>query len=108
VIQPVQIQWTCPFDHHLVSKLSWEAYRNRLSINSGHVGRPPPGTDCNHHLTPDELKDDTIYVPYFREHLPDLLNAGFVCGQLDTAVVCVSPRRQTPLLLELQRRAAAR
>lgn len=108
VIQPVQIQWTCPFNHDLVSKLSWEATKQKLSINSGHVGRAPPGTDCQRHLTPAELKDDTVYLPYFQEFLPDFLNAGYACGAVEGFVVCVDPRRETALSQELQRRRGPR
>jgi hypothetical protein len=108
VIHPVQIQWTCPFNHELVAKLSWEAVKQRLSINSGHVGRAPPGTDCNRHLAPGELREDTVYLPYFEQFLPDFTTAGFVCGPVEGTVVCVSPRRQTALSQELLRRAAAR
>jgi hypothetical protein len=107
-IHPVQIQWTCPFNHQLVAKLSWEAYRQKLSINSGHVGRPPPGTDCNRHLLPSELDEQTVYLPYFQPFLPDLVDAGFVCGPVEGYAVCVSPNRPTPLLSELQRRKPAR
>lgn len=108
VMQPVQIQWACPFDHHVVAKLSWEAVLQGLTINSGHVGRTPPGIDCNRHLPPEELKDDTVYVPYFQQFLPDFTNAGFVCGQLDGTVACVSPTKPTPLRDELLRRASTR
>lgn len=108
VIHPVQIQWTCPFNHELVAKLSWEAYRQGLSINSGHVGRAPPGTDCQRHLAPAELKDDTVYLPYFQQYLGDFLSAGFVCGPVEGFVLCVSPARPTPLLQALLQRAPAR
>lgn len=108
VIHPVQIQWTCPFNHELVAKLSWEAVVQRLTINSGHVGRAPPGTDCNRHFTPAELRDDTLYLPYFAPFLPDFQTAGFVCGPIEGSTVCVSPRRETPLLRELLRRVEPR
>jgi hypothetical protein len=108
VIHPVQIQWTCPFNHELVAKLSWEAARQHLSINSGHVGRAPPGTDCDRHLAPGELSDDTVYLAYFPQYLPDFTSAGFVCGAVEGSVLCVSPRRDTSLSQELLRRAGAR
>lgn len=108
IMHPVQIQWACPFDHRLVAKLSWEAVLQGLTINSGHVGRTPPGIDCNRHLTPDELREDSVYVPYFAQFVPDFTNAGFVCAPLDGTTVCVSPRQQTPFLQELLRRTGAR
>lgn len=108
VIHPVQIQWTCPFNHELVARLSWEAARQHLSINSGHVGRAPAGTDCTRHLGPGELRDDTVYLPYFPQYLPDFTSAGFVCGEVEGWVLCVSPRRETALSQELLRRSRAR
>lgn len=107
-IHPIQIQWTCAFDHVLVAHLSWEAATRRMSINSGHVGRAPPGTDCNRHLSPAELRDDTVYVPYFKPFLPDFTNAGFVCGPIEGVVLCVSPHRPTALAAELLRRSGAK
>lgn len=104
VIQPIQLQWICPFDGPLVAKLSWEAYRQHLTINSAHVPRPPPGYSCTRHLTRDELRDDTVYVPYFKEHLGDFVSAGFVCAAVEQYMVCVSPARETRLLGELRRR----
>lgn len=108
VIHPVQIQWTCPFDHDLVAKLSWEAVRQHLSINSGHVGRAPEGTDCNRHLPPGELREDTVYVPYFEPFVADFTSAGFLCGPLEGRLVCVARTRETALSRELLRRAGAR
>lgn len=107
-IHPVQVQWACPFNHELVAKLSWEAYRQRLSINSGHVGRTPPGIDCTSHMAPEKLRDDTIYVPYFPQYVADFTSAGFVCGLIEEWTVCVSGAKQTPLLQELHRRADSR
>lgn len=104
VIQPIQLQWLCPFDGPFVAKLSWEAYLQHLSINSGHVGRPPANYSCTRHLTREEMKSDTVYVPYFVEHLPDFVNAGFVCAPIEGRNVCVSPDNDTALLRELQSR----
>ncbi len=95
LVHPVQIQWTCPFDEKLVAGLSWEAYTQGLTINSGHVGRAPPGTDCHRHLREDELNDDTVYVPYFPQYFADLPAERFICGRLDGRRVCVSRARDT-------------
>lgn len=108
VVHPVQIQWTCPFDGKLIAALSWEAYRQRLSINSGHVGRPPPGTNCTAHLPATSLDRDTIYIPYFKEYYPDFLLPQLACAPMDGRLVCVSRDHDTPLLRELVRRAGAR
>ncbi|MEW6434434.1 MAG: DUF6311 domain-containing protein [Myxococcota bacterium] len=107
-IQPVQIQWICPFNPVLVAKLSWEAYRQHLSINSGHVGRAPPGTDCRRHLPPGELDPQTVYIPYFPEYFADFLAPGWVCGVLEGVPLCVSPDRDTALKQLLQQRPLTR
>lgn len=103
-IHPIQIQWTCGFDGPLVARLSWEAYRQGLSINSGHVGRAPLGTDCKRHLTPEEMEPTTVYVPYFQEYFGDFERADMACARLDGQRVCVSKKNDTPLLQELVRR----
>lgn len=105
VVSPIQLQWICPFDPPFMARLSWEAARQHLSINSGHVGRAPPGTDCRRHLRAEELDDRTVYIPYFPEYVPELKAAGFVCATVEGLVLCVSPSRETPLLAELLRRS---
>jgi Family of unknown function (DUF6311) len=104
IMHPIQIQWTCGFDGPLVAKLSWEAYLHNLTINSGHVGRPPPGTDCNRHLAPSELKSDAVYIAYFPQWHSDFLNAGFICAPLEGTTVCVDSKNETPLKRLLQSR----
>lgn len=107
VVQPLQLQWVCPFDGPFIAKLSWEAYRQRLSINSGHVGRPPPGVDCQAHFDPARLSRDTIYIPYFPEHFRDFERPELVCAPLEGRRVCVFRDHDTPLLRELLRRATS-
>jgi hypothetical protein len=104
---PVQISWYSPFDQDWVAKLSWEAYSQHLSINSGYIGRAPKGLVWDKHLEPGELDSQTVYVVYFREYLPDFQAQGWACGPLERMVVCVDPSRRTPLLeaLEANRRA---
>lgn len=104
---PVQISWYSPFDQEWVAKLSWEAYSQHLTINSGYIGRAPAGLVWDKHLGPGELDPQTVYVVYFREYLPDFQNAGWACGPLEGMVVCVDPSRRTPMLdtLEANRRA---
>jgi len=108
VVAPVQVQWLCPYNPELIPRLSWEAWRYHLSINSGHVGRPPTSIDCRRHVSPAELDDQTVYVAYFPEYLADFTTQGFVCAPLEGTTVCVSPRRPTSFLAELQRRSGAR
>jgi hypothetical protein len=107
VVNPVQLQWICPFDGPYIARLSWEAYRQHLSINSGHVGRPPPGVDCRHQLTPAELDRETIYVPYSPE-LAQAVASSLVCAQVDGRPLCVVNDYDTPLLRALLARAAPR
>jgi len=107
VVHPIQIQWKCPFDPTLMAKLTWEAYRQHLSINSGHVGRTPPGIDCTRHVRPDEINTDTVYLPYFREYWPDFQLPNVACAVVEGYVVCVSKDKDTPLLRELIRRSQA-
>jgi len=104
----VQIQWTCPFDGKFIAALSWEAYRQRLSINSGHVGRAPPGTDWHRPLPPAVLDQETVYIPYHREYFADFQLPQMACGPVEGRLVCVSKEKATPLLRELLRRAEAR
>lgn len=107
VVNPVQLQWVCPFDGPYIARLSWEAYRQHLSINSGHVGRPPPGTDCRHQLTPAELDRETIYVPYFPE-FAHAVSSSLVCAQVEGRPLCVLKGYDTPLLRALLARAEPR
>lgn len=107
VVNPIQLQWICGFDGKFIAGLSWEAYRHHLSINSGHVGRPPPNFDCRHHLLPTELDRETIYVPYFPELAQDALPM-LTCAQVEGKLLCVMKDYDTPLLRELLARAGSR
>jgi hypothetical protein len=40
---PPQVQWVCPYEPAKVSLLTRVAARERMTINSGHVGRAPRG-----------------------------------------------------------------
>lgn len=98
-IHPIMAQWACPYDEVYVARLSWEAYRHRMSINSGLVGRNPPEVKaaCMKHLSPEQLDHQTIYAVYYREFLTDFPGHGFTCGVLDNMIVCVSLKTETPL-----------
>lgn len=101
-IIPAQLQWFSPFDGDYVARLSWEAYRQKMTINSGHTGRPPLGFEWDHHFAPSELDAATVYVVYFREWLDDFLRAGWTCGVAEGLVACVDPSRETPLKAALE------
>jgi len=98
-IHPIMAQWTCPYDEVVVGKVSWEAYRHRMSINSGLVGRNPPEVKaaCMKHFTEAQLDSATIYVVYFKEFLRDFVGHGYSCGAIDNLMVCVSTSTDTPL-----------
>jgi hypothetical protein len=105
VVNPIQLQWICPFDPPYMARLSWEAYRQGLSINSGHVGRPPPDTNCRHQLIPSELDRETVYVPYFPEYAQAVLPQ-LACSKFDDGrPVCVLKDYDTPLLREILARS---
>lgn len=108
VVHPIQIQWHCPYDAPFIANLSWEAYRQHLSINSGYVGRPPPGFDCNAHFPASELRDDTVYIPYFAQYFADFQQPQMACGRVEGKLLCVSRAKDTPLLRELLRRSDPR
>ncbi len=93
---PIQISWFSPFDQNWIAKLSWEAYRQKMTINSGYVGRPPVGLTWDQHLTREELDPQTVYVVYFREYVNDFVAAGWSCGPAEGVLVCVDPTRATP------------
>lgn len=99
-IVPPQLQWFSPFDGPLVAQLSWEAYRQKMSMNSGHVGRPPAAFRWDAHLeSPDP---QTVYVVYFREYLQDFTRLGWTCGVSEGLVACVDPSRATTLKAALE------
>lgn len=99
VIHPIMAQWTCPYDEVVVGKVSWEAYRHHMSINSGLVGRNPPEVkaSCMKHLSEAQLDPQSIYVVYFKEFLQDFVGHGYSCGVIDNLVVCVTSSTDTPM-----------
>lgn len=99
---PTQISWYSPFDQEWVAKLSWEAYTQRLTINSGYIGRAPVGLVWDRHFGPGELDPKTIYVVYFREWVPDFQRQGWACGPIEGMVACVDPSRRTRFLEALE------
>lgn len=101
-IIPVQICWISPYDYELIGKLYWEAYSQRMSVNSGCIGRAPVGLAWDKHPGPGDLDPQTVYVVYFREYLPDFEAQGWACGPLDGLIVCVDPSRRTALLEALE------
>lgn len=98
---PVNLLWVCPYDHKLVNRLAYEAYRRRWTFNSGNFGRKPPDPKalCHAPVVPDPA---TIYVTGTKRPPQTLTQAGYVCGRLDGLRVCVTGERATPLLTALR------
>jgi hypothetical protein len=96
---PLQLLWVCKYDHKFVNRLSYEAYRQKLTFNSGNFMRKEPDTKrlCNKGLEPGERIDpDTVYV-VDRKFLNDFTARGAACGVLDGLNVCVSAEKATAL-----------
>jgi hypothetical protein len=106
-LQPLQLLWVCPYDHQLVNRLSYEAYRRKLSFNSGNFMRKEPNLKplCRLRVGREApLDEQTVYV-VDRRHLADFGRAGAVCGRVDGLAVCVDGARDTPLLRLLRQRS---
>ena len=97
---PLNLLWVCRYDHTLVNRLAYEAYRRRWTFNSGNFMRKQAGVKelCDAPITPDP---ETIYVAGPRQRRT-LMQSNFTCGALDGLTVCVSSDRATPLLTALR------
>jgi hypothetical protein len=93
---PLNLLWVCRYDHTLVNRLAYEAYRRRWTFNSGNFMRKQAGVKelCDAPIVPDPA---TIYVVGPRQRRT-LTQSNFTCGPLDGLTVCVSSDRATPLL----------
>jgi hypothetical protein len=97
---PLHLLWVCRYDARLVDRLSYEAYRRKLTINSGNVMRKEPGVKalCERHLRPEQpLDPQTIYVVDER-YLGDFRRADAACGAIDELIACVSTSNPSPML----------
>jgi hypothetical protein len=96
---PLHLLWVCRYDHTLVNRLAYEAYRRRWTFNSGNFMRKQRGVKalCDAPIAPDP---DTIYVVGPRQRRT-LAQSNFTCGPLDDLTVCVASDRPTPLLSAL-------
>ncbi|ADO75521.1 DUF6311 domain-containing protein [Stigmatella aurantiaca] len=101
---PPQIQWLCRYDEHLVNKLSYLAYREGLTFNSGNAARVPPQAveDCRAALPSGGVDAETVYVVN-PEHLTLFLQSGARCGVLEGLPVCVRDSRQDGFATALER-----
>jgi hypothetical protein len=97
---PLHLLWVCRYNHPLVNRLSYEAYRRRWTFNSGNFMRKQADARalCDAPVTPDA---HTIYAVVGTRLLPAFPRSEFVCGRLDGLTVCVSAARLTPLLSAL-------
>ncbi|RKH36736.1 DUF6311 domain-containing protein [Corallococcus sicarius] len=87
---PPHAQWVCRYDEPLVNALAYQAYRLKLTFNSGYASRTPQAleADCHARLPRDGLDAATAYV-VLPEHLRPFLDAGARCGVVEGLPVCV-------------------
>lgn len=90
-IVPVQLQWVCDYDTGIVSMMNRVAAQERMTINSGNVGRAPRGIleRCRAPIT-GPVERDTIYIVGPQHRSDPLLQAAH-CGTFENLWVCVSP-----------------
>ncbi len=91
-IIPIQLQWICEYDPAIVSYLTRIAARERMTINSGYVGRVPHAARaaCGAVFT-GPLEPDTLYV-VSPTHTNDSGLANARCERVDGIVRCSAPR----------------
>ncbi|HYO73824.1 MAG TPA: DUF6311 domain-containing protein [Archangium sp.] len=101
---PPQIQWACRYDEPLVMKLSYLAYREGLTFNSGNAARVPPQAveECRASFPLGGVDADTVYV-VLPEHLLAFLQGGARCGVLEGLPVCIRDSRQDGFANALER-----
>ncbi|RKH54336.1 hypothetical protein D7W81_38365 [Corallococcus aberystwythensis] len=87
---PPHVQWVCRYDEPLVNALAYQAYRMKLTFNSGYASRTPEAltAECHARLPPGGLDASTAYV-VLPEHLRPFLDAGAKCGTVEGLPVCV-------------------
>ncbi|WP_242588895.1 DUF6311 domain-containing protein [Corallococcus macrosporus] len=87
---PPHVQWVCRYDEPLVNALAYQAYRLKLTFNSGYASRTPEAltAECHAPLPPGGLDASTAYV-VLPEHLRPFLDAGARCGAVEGLPVCV-------------------
>jgi hypothetical protein len=92
---PLQLQWECFYSDPFVNALSYLAYRERLTFNSGNFMRKPPGAQalCRHE--PNVLDPRTIYV-VTPDRVAAMRGRGAECGKIEGLDMCVAAGRQTP------------
>jgi Family of unknown function (DUF6311) len=98
---PLQLQWECRYNPALVDALSYEAYRRRLTFNSGNFMRKEPNVRALCGKDPSVLDARTVYVVE-PARVASMRQLGATCGRLDGLYVCVSEARATHLLVALR------
>ena len=103
-MHPLQLLWICRYDFNAMPRFSYEAYRQKLTFNSGHVARAALGIEkeCEQHLGAAPLDSQTVYV-VTPEFLVDFVGRPATCGVLEGYAVCVSNERRTALLDALEK-----
>ncbi|RKG86136.1 hypothetical protein D7W82_17640 [Corallococcus sp. CA049B] len=87
---PPQVQWVCRYDEPLVNALAYQAYRLKLTFNSGYASRTPEAlaAECRAPLPAGGLDASTAYV-VLPPHVQPFLDAGARCGLVEDLPVCV-------------------
>lgn len=87
---PPQVQWVCRYDEPLVNALAYQAYRLKLTFNSGYASRTPEAlaAECRAPLPAGGLDASTAYV-VLPPHVRPFLDAGARCGLVEDLPVCV-------------------
>jgi hypothetical protein len=88
---PPQVQWVCRYDEPLVNALAFQAYRLKLTFNSGYASRTPEAlaAECHARLPTGGLDASTAYVVLPQQVRP-FLDAGARCGVVEGLPVCVA------------------
>ncbi len=101
VLLPMHVLYVCDYNEELVTRLTRIAASERLTFNSGGVGRVPEGVTaeaCKARVT--RVDPDTVYV-VAPDSLDDFKDQG-QCGVVDDVWVCVSSARETALRERLE------
>ncbi|WP_233601748.1 DUF6311 domain-containing protein [Corallococcus sp. AB038B] len=87
---PPHVQWVCRYDEPLVNALAYQAYRLKLTFNSGYASRTPEAlaAECRARLPSGGLDASTAYV-VLPQHVRPFLDAGARCGVVEDLPVCV-------------------
>lgn len=105
-VVPLHLLWECRYNRKLIDSLSMQAYRNRLTLNSGNYMRKQPQAKrlCDKHIpTAESLDPNTLYI-VDRDYVPDFRRKDAVCGRIDGLTLCAAAARDSALIRSLRER----